>query len=221
MNPGEDMNIHSLYRPFLRYFRTKRMRQLRQRFGITKTTRVLDIGGDFFNWTLISTTPALTIVNLYSPRKKGNAVAWVIADGRHLPFKDGAFDIAYSNSVIEHLGDFVSQQAFAQEVRRIGICYYVQTPNRWFPVEPHLITPIIHYLPKSLQRRLLRNFTIWGLVTRPTAQQCDNFLREVRLLDERELRQLFPDAEIWHERVLGLTKSLIAVKFKDERIFTE
>ena len=70
----------------------------------------------------------------------------------------------------------------------------------------------IHHLYHFLQKRLLRNFTIWGLVTRPTAEQCDNFLREIRLLDEQELKRLFPDAEIWHERVLGFTKSLIAVR---------
>ncbi len=57
----------------------------------------------------------------------------------------------------------------------MGIRYYVQTPNRWLPVEPHLITLFIHYLPKSLQRRLLRNFTIWGLVTRSTVWECENF----------------------------------------------
>jgi len=181
-------------------------------FGLTGATRVLDVGGDFFNWSLVSTVPSLTIVNLYSPRVRENSFAWVIADGRHLPFKDRAFDITYSNSVIEHLGDFTSQQAFARETSRVAACYFMQTPNKWFPVEPHLITPLIHYLPKTMQKRLLRNFTIWGLVTRPTDQQCENFVREVRLLDERELRQLFPDAEIWHERVLGLTKSLIAVR---------
>jgi len=151
-------------------------------------------------------------LSIYTCRERENAVAWVIADGRYLPFKDGAFDITYSNSVIEHLGDFASQQAFAREIARVGIHYYVQTPNRRFPIEPHLITPVIHYLPKSAQKRLLRNFTIWGLVTRPTARQCDDFMQEVRLLDERELGQLFPEAEIWHERVLGVTKSLIAVK---------
>jgi hypothetical protein len=182
-------------------------------FRLTEATRVLDIGGDFFNWSLASTMPSLTIVNLYLPRARENNFAWVIADGQHLPFKDGAFDITYSNSVVEHLGDFASQQALARETARVGVRYYVQTPNKWFPVEPHLITPLIHYLPKAMQKRLLRNFTVWGLVTRPTIHQCDNFLREVRLLDERELRQLFPDAEIWHERVLGLIKALIAVKF--------
>jgi hypothetical protein len=206
------MNIHDLYRPFLRYFRTKRMQQFCRLFGLTETTRVLDVGGDPFNWSLVSIAPSLTVVNLYSLRERVNTIAWVIADGRRLPFKDGAFDITYSNSVIEHLGDFASQQAFAQEVGRVGIRYYVETPNRWFPVEPHLITPLIHYLPKSVQRRLLRNFTIWGLITCPTIQQCEDFLQEVHLLDKRELRQLFPDAEIWHECVLGLTKSLVAIK---------
>ncbi len=206
------MDIHSLYRPFLHHFRTKRMQRFCRLFGLTEATQVLDVGGDFFNWSLVSITPSLTIVNLCSPRERENSFAWVIADGRYLPFKDGAFDITYSNSVIEHLGDFVSQRAFARESKRVGVRYYVQTPNKWFPVEPHLITPFIHYLPKSVQKRLLRNFTIWGLVTRPTVQQCDNFLQQVRLLDERELRKLFPDAEIWHERVLGLIKALIAVK---------
>ncbi|MDQ7030857.1 MAG: methyltransferase domain-containing protein [Ardenticatenia bacterium] len=207
------MNIHRLYRPFLRYFRTKRMRQVCRLFGLTEETRVLDVGGYFFNWSLAPTVPSLTILNLNPPiSREDREHSWVVADRRHLPFKDGAFDIVYSNSVIEHLGGFANQQAFAREIARVGIRYYVQTPNRWFPVEPHLLTPLIHYLPKSVQKRLLRNFTVWGLVTRPTDRRCEEFLQEVRLLDERELRQLFPDADILHERVLGFTKSLIAIR---------
>ena len=54
------MNIHRLYRPFLRHFRTKRMQRLCRLFGLTETTRVLDVGGDFFNWSLVSTVPSLT-----------------------------------------------------------------------------------------------------------------------------------------------------------------
>jgi len=173
---------------------------------------VLDVGGTLFNWLLIPNIPSLTIVNLYPSKETLPGMVWIIADERHLPFKDKAFDITYSNSLIEHLGDFASQQAFAKEIARVGVRYYVQTPNKWFPVEPHPLTPFIHYLPKSVQKRLLRNFTLRGLLMRPTVQQCDDFLREVRLLDKKELKQLFPDAEILCERVLGLTKSLIAVK---------
>ena len=74
-------------------------------------------------------------------------------DGRALPFRDEAFDVVFSNSVIEHVGDAASQRRFAREVARVGRAYWVQTPNRWFPVEQHLLTPLVHWLPKSWQRR--------------------------------------------------------------------
>lgn len=207
------MNIHDLYRSFFRYFRPKRMRQFWHRFGLTVETRVLDVGGTSFNWSLTPSRPRLVILNLSTPREEDQKdITWLVADGRHLPFKDNAFDVVYSNSLIEHLGNLYNQRLFAAECRRVGLRYYVQTPNKWFPIEPHLITPFIHWLPRRVQRRLLRNFTVRGLITRPTEQECEDLLKEIRLLDEWELRQLFPDAEIWHERVLGLTKSLIAVK---------
>lgn len=189
------------------------MQQFCLRFGITPETFVLDLGGTPFNWSLLPERSKLVILNISPPlMQRESSITWIVADGRHLPFKDGAFDIVYSNSVIEHLGSLENQRLFANEIRRVGHRYYVQTPNKWFPVEPHLITPFIHYLPKAMQKQLLRNFTIWGLLTRPTIRQCDDFLREVRLLDKQELRDLFPNAEIWHERVFGITKSLIAVK---------
>jgi hypothetical protein len=213
----KEINIHDLYRPFHKHFRAKRMRRFWRRFGLTPDTRVLDVGGYAFNWTLLPTFPRLTLLNLSLPTETHlsgcrQRHTWVVADGQHLPFKDKAFDIVYSNSVIEHLGDTMSQQAFAREIRRVGVCYYVQTPNRRFPVEPHLLVPLVHYLPRSLQKRLLRNFTVWGLMTRPSSQEVERFLQEVRLLDEREMQRLFPGAQIWHEHVLGLTKSPIAVK---------
>ena len=65
--------------------------------------------------------------------------------------------------MIEHVGNHGAQQRFAEEIRRVGRNYYVQTPNRWFPVEPHFVTPFIHYLPGSLQFPwLLRYGTLWG-----------------------------------------------------------
>ena len=204
------MNIHSIFRPFQRYLRTKRMRQFQQLFGLTPEIPVLDIGGYEFNWMLLSFSPHLTLLNLSIPGESN--FPWVVADGRRLPFKDGAFDVVYSNSVIEHLGSFENQQLFAAECRRVGRRYYVQTPNKWFFVEPHLITPFIHWLPRRIQRLLLRNFTVWGLVTRSTRQYCESFMNEVRLLNRSDLQRLFPDAEIRHERFLGLSKSIMAVK---------
>ena len=73
------------------------------------------------------------------------------------------------------------------------------------------MTPFIHFLPKRRQRPLLP-FTVWGLLEKPTPEGCDDFLRDIDLLTAAELRELFPDAEIWKERALGLLKSIIAVR---------
>jgi hypothetical protein len=186
------------------------MRQFRQLFGVTAETRILDVGGYEFNWMLLPFSPCVTLLNLSVPRESN--FARVVADGRRLPFKYGAFDLVYSNSVIKHLGSFENQQLFAAECRRVGQSYYVQTPNKWFFIEPHLITPFIHWLPRRIQRLLLRNFTVWGWITRPTSQYCESFMNEIRLLDKSDLQRLFPDADIMYERFLGLSKSIMAVK---------
>lgn len=205
------MNIHSLYRPFMRYFRTRRMQQFCDRFSLTEATQVLDIGGDSFNWTLISTAPFLTIANLYSPRERERTLSpGLLPMVVIFPLRTN-LSILSTATLIEHLGNIRDQQLFANECQRVGRRYYVQTPNKRFPVEPHLLTPFIHWLPRRWQKRLLR-FTVWGLVTRPSPQECARFIQQVRLLDEQELRRLFPEAAFWRERTLGLVKSLIAVK---------
>jgi hypothetical protein len=204
------MNIHDMYRPLFIYFRTQRMHRFWRYFDLTSQTRVLDVGGSWFNWSLLPETPLLTICNLSSPKGKG--FVGLVADGRYLPFKSDAFDVVYSNSVIEHVGEKGEQEVFAKECRRVGHRYYIQTPNKRFPIEPHLLAPFVHYLPKSVQKRLLRNFTIRGWITRPTRLEAEDFIAGIQALDVQRLRQLFPKAEIWRERVLGLTKSIIAVK---------
>jgi hypothetical protein len=182
---------------------------------ITETTRVLDIGGTPEYWNLLPVRPRLTLLN--TPRAKDDlsgAAEWVAGDGRALPFGDGAFDVVFSNSVIEHVGDRESQRRFASEAMRVGRAYWVQTPNRWFPVEQHLLTPLIHWLPRAWQRRLVPRFNLWQLVARPSEDRrrfyVEHYLRDVRLLSAGELRGLFPGARIVRERFAGWTKSLVA-----------
>lgn len=169
------------------------------------------MGGYEYYWSFFDRIPRVTIVNLEPPQNPSRQIDWVVADARRLPFRDKAFDVAFSNSVIEHISAEDDRQAFAAEIVRVGRRYYVQTPSRWFPVEPHLMTPFIHYLPRGVQRKLLRNFTVWGVLVRPTPEGCDAFLRDIRLMTAGELRRLFPAGEIWRERAFGLVKSLIAV----------
>lgn len=212
------MNIHALYRVFFRFFRTRRMRAFLETFRVTPATRILDVGGAVYNWSIVEYEAWIALLNVTLPSGRPAAaklphnVSFLLGDGRSLCHPDAAFDICYSNSVIEHLSDLEQQQRFAAEVRRVGRGVWVQTPARSFFVEPHLVTPFIHYLPKHLQRRLLRNFTVWGWVTRPSAQQVDAFLSEVRLLTFREMKMLFPDCRIERERFLGFTKAYIAVR---------
>ena len=74
---------------------------------------------------------------------------------------------------------------------------------------------MIHFLPRGWQRRLLRNFTVWGLLTRPSPARVDEIVREIRLVSYREMEELFPDCEIRRERFLLLTKSYTAVRGSD------
>jgi SAM-dependent methyltransferase len=184
---------------------------------ITPETRVLDIGGTPDNWELIDMAPRLVLLNM--PRAQADlasAAQWVAGDGRALPFRDAAFDVVFSNSVIEHVGDSASRERFAREVARVGRAYWVQTPNRWFPVEQHLLTPLVHWLPKSWQAAIVRRGTVWSALTRPTPDRRDfyieHFLRDIHLLGTGELKRLFPGSRIIRERFLGLTKSLIACR---------
>jgi SAM-dependent methyltransferase len=82
---------------------------------------------------------------------------FVRADGLHLPFRDQAFDIVHSSAVLEHVGSFARQCAFIRECCRVARrAVFVTTPNRWFPVEFHTILPLVHWLPKSTFRALMR-----------------------------------------------------------------
>jgi hypothetical protein len=198
--------MHRLYRPFQHYFRTRRMREFVELFQPSSSTRIIDIGGTAYNWTLISEEPVVVLVN------RDPGVEAVPGDGRQLAYGDGAFDIAYSNSVIEHVGEARDREAFAAELRRVAPRYYVQTPNRWFIVEPHLIAVGIHYLPRAVLRRIVRWCSVWGWVERPSQPRIDEVLASIHLLDRRELQALFPDAEIRAEKWLGMTKSLIAIR---------
>jgi SAM-dependent methyltransferase len=192
------------------------MRRFARELHIAAETRVLDVGGTPETWDMLPVRPRVTLLN--TPRTKAELAAagcWVAGDGRALPFRDAAFDVVFSNSVIEHVGDAESQRRFAREIARVGRAYWVETPNRWFPVEQHLLTPLIHWLPESWQRAMVPRCTVWGALARVSEDSrqfyLQHFLTEVRLLGPGQMRLLFPGARLIRERFCGITKSLIAV----------
>ncbi|MCL4781854.1 MAG: methyltransferase domain-containing protein [Bryobacterales bacterium] len=199
-----------------RHFRQRRMRRFAELMGVDEETRILDVGGSPDTWRLLPFTPRVTLLNIpMSIEHRDRDFHWVAGDGCALPFASASFDIVFSNSVIEHVGDAARQRAFAQETMRVGRRYFVQTPNAGFPVEQHLFMPFLHWLPNALQRKIVERFTVWERVARPRPDQREFYLRhyldDVRLLRGRGLRALFPGAQLRKERVLGIAKSLIAI----------
>lgn len=180
------------------------------------TDKILDVGGSVYNWKLIDYRNDVVLLNILTPESKNDELlsnfSFVIGDGTDLKYKDKEFDICYSNSVIEHVGSYEKQKKFAQEVCRVGKQIWIQTPAKSFFFEPHYITPFVHWLPNSLQKKLLRNFSIWGLITRPSQQYIDDFVDQTRLLSYREIKHIFPDCTIKRERIMFMTKAYLVLK---------
>jgi hypothetical protein len=186
-----------------------------------RPVNILDIGGTRDYWRIVpeleleSAGLAITILNL-----PGDAAGtddaifrYAVGDGCDLTaFSDGEFDVVHSNSVIEHVGDWTRMMAFAKEVRRLAPSYYVQTPNFWFPIEPHYMRPFLHWIPEPTRARLLATTSIGQY---PRARSMDEAMRLVqgnRLLSRATLASLFPDARIVTERLALLPKSLMAIR---------
>jgi hypothetical protein len=206
------LDIHHLYASLNRRLRSKRMRRMWTAMELNRQSLVLDVGGTRSIWAMLPERPRIVFLNLLPPAENDDSMDDVLGDACRLPFKDKAFDIVFSNSLIEHLYSLDRQQAFADECRRVARGYFIQAPNQRFFLEPHFLTPVVHWFPRRLQARLLRNFTVWGWIARPDYEQCRDLVDELRMPTVREMRNFFPDGDIWRERLLGLTKSLLAVK---------
>jgi hypothetical protein len=209
--------VYDTLRPF---FLRRRMARFVSVFNPDRTTEILDVGGEALTWTLCNSESDVTLLNLSLPADTSTSprnLRFVMGDATRLNFPDRSFEIAYSNSVIEHLHTFENQLKFADEIRRVGRNVWVQTPARWFFIEPHYLGLFIHYFPKEWQRRLIRYATGWGLLRHPRQEEVDNYVNELRLLSLKEMRLLFPDCKILKERFLFLAKAYVAVRRDPER----
>jgi 2-polyprenyl-3-methyl-5-hydroxy-6-metoxy-1,4-benzoquinol methylase len=191
----------------VRRWRTQRYELFERLCNLRPEDRILDVGAGWGaaleRFNSVNPIVALDLNPVQSDWLAAPNVSVVQGDATNLPFGDAEFDIAFSNSVIEHVPQDL-QPAFASEIRRVSKRYFVQTPNRYFPIEPHYQLPLFQFLPERTRRALNRRFTLgW---------QAKGHWEQIDLLSSADLRRLFPDAEIHRERILGLGKSLIAVK---------
>ncbi|MBV9583060.1 MAG: methyltransferase domain-containing protein [Chloroflexi bacterium] len=168
------------------------------------------MGGSAEMWRGLGQPLDVSIVNLAHPHGAESCAPWIQGDARFLPFPDGSFDIVFSNSVIEHVGNLDDQRRFAEEIQRVGKRYWVQAPNRYFPVEPHFLFPGFQFLPTPLRVVVAHQWPFsWLKYYGQSAPTIEHEARTVRLPTVREMQKLFPGALVHREVVFGLTKSII------------
>lgn len=183
---------------------------------IRRPVRILDVGGTQGFWEVMGHSNLgdlrITLLNLDTQPVSGSNFESVAGDARDLSrYADASFDVAFSNSVIEHLGpSFADQQLMANEIRRVAQRYFVQTPNRRFPIEPHFLTPGFQFLPVSARVWAVTHFDLGWYGKFADRKAARREVESISLLTERQIHRLFPGALIYKERFLGLTKSFVA-----------
>lgn len=182
---------------------------------LTRPIRIIDIGGTEEFWKQRGWAGRedvrITLINLFQERTASANIESVVGDATNLKgYADKLFDVAFSNSVIEHLFTWENQQAMAREVQRVAKAHWVQTPNYWFPMEPHFHVPGWQWMPEGMRAKWLVKRGCGHRSKAKTMEEALEAVREVRLLSGREFRKLFPNSTIWAERFGGLVKSWVA-----------
>ncbi len=197
-----------------------RRRRLGLFFGLLEAfpepVSILDVGGTVEFWNdLAPELPRecrITLLNIATQDcASAPHITSTAGDARRMDaIADGEFDLCFSNSVIEHVGTFADQRAMATEVQRVSKAIFIQTPNRYFPIEPHFLVPLWQFYPVSVRVALLRRFNLGWMPRTPDAQAARAEVRQIRLLNAAEMQALFPDTAIYREKLGPLTKSIVA-----------
>lgn len=138
-------------------------------------------------------------------KKEFPEVKLIIGDGKNMYYySDNYFDMAFSNAVVEHVGDRGKQRKFIYELVRVSKKGFITTPSYWFPIELHTMLPFIHWLPKGLCSWLYKKLGLkyWGDIN------------NLNLLKSKEFLALFPkivNVRIIGLKIFGLTYNLIAI----------
>ncbi|HET9345139.1 MAG TPA: class I SAM-dependent methyltransferase [Candidatus Limnocylindrales bacterium] len=177
--------------------------------------RILDVGGTPQFWSSradgLPGSPEIVVLNLRPFEPEGRVVSSIVGDAVDMSeISSGSFDVVFCNSVIEHVGSLERQARMASEIRRVAARYFVQTPNRYFPIEPHFLFPMYQFLPVRVRVALLRRMSLGWHARTPDRADAERQVNEIRLMSGRELASVFPGARLHRERFFGVTKSLIA-----------
>ena len=207
------------------FVRSYEIAQRQKRFALITTlvksipppVRILDVGGASEFWNIVDCSSfgelRVTLLNLFPQDDLPSGFKSIVGDARYLDrFIDQDFDLVISNSVIGHVGSFADQQLMADGIRRIAPRYFVQTPNHNFPVDWRTLIPLFHFLPLRIRALMLYSLPITPFGRISPYSKAIAWADCVRNLTFPEVKSLFPDAVIVPERVLGFSKSFMAVK---------
>ena len=198
-------------------FRQRRFELLRGLVDpLPRPVRILDVGGTTGFWERVGYAGRdgveIVLLNRIDQEAPHGNMTAVVGDAADLSaFGNGSFDVVVSNSVIEHLPTPELQVRMATEIRRVGRRLYVQTPNRYFPLEPHFLFPFFALLPLNVRAFIQQHMDLGWHPRQPSRAAALREVRSIRLMTGGELRRAFPGARIERERILVFTKSFIVL----------
>lgn len=215
--PGQNLRLRIFYRllpAISTHFRRRRMASFMKIMNPRPGTRILDLGGAPAIWEHVPVPLNITLLNLPGTVEKGEFQLLQAAGLRHHTFEivegdacdarqyaDGAFDLLFSNSVIEHVGPEPKQAEFAREARRLGRSYWVQTPSMWFPIEAHSGLPFYWFYPEWMREKIMKSWR------KRLPSWWADYISTTRVLSRRRMQTLFPDSATRVELFLGFPKS--------------
>lgn len=181
---------------------------------LERPVSILDVGGAEGYWKTMGLygedQVSITLLNLSEENVTLPNLTSCAGDARELRYDGNSFDVVFSNSVIEHVGGYADQMRMANEVMRVGKRHFVQTPNRYFPLEPHFLFPFFQFFPVVFRVWLLKNFKLGWFPRTPDPATAKEIVESIRLLGRDEFLALFPGSSLYEEKVLGVTKSFVA-----------
>ncbi len=180
---------------------------------VERPVRILDVGGTEQFWSKLEFSEQdvhISCVNLFPFEPTRPDITSIQGDATNMPqFDDNSFDIVFSNSVIEHVSTFENQMKMANEIRRIGKRYFVQTPNRYFPMEPHFMRIYWQFIPVPIRVKLLMKGDVGFIKKCDTREQALREIQEIRLMTRSEFQKCFPEGTLIDEKFKFLIKSFM------------
>jgi SAM-dependent methyltransferase len=170
--------------------------------------KILDVGGTVNFWERLNAVDRfdLTILNLGHDQPTKPGVRLIVADGTRLPFADKSFTVAFSNSVIEHVGGPDDQARMLDELQRVAHAVFLQTPCRWFPIEPHFHFPFFAVLPLEVRVRLMERLGLGHGGKCASRDEARGRVLSTELMRKSELRRFAPGLQLEYERFLAWPK---------------